>query len=390
MKHIWVLATITALLMGLFTLSCEQEATAPLDNIGGATPGPAATLASTPVLEVPGSVKVFASGFCCPSGLTFGPDGYLYVAEAGRGGTSLIGPEIGGVKPPIGPYAGGMTARISRVSPDGVRTTVIESLPSCQSSYQSGCCCRGIADVEFMGTTLYALLSGAGRSHGHASIPNGIIRVDGYSRWAVVADLSQFQKAHPIVNPDNNDIEPDGLWHSMANVDGKFYALEPNHGELDEIDPVTRQISRVVDISASQGHIDPSAVVYRAGYFYVGNLTSPPMADGRASIYRISRSGEVTAWATGFTDINGMAFDKRGRLYVLEGRKSGVTSTPGTGDIVRVNLGGWREMIVTGLTMPTALTFGPDGALYVSNKGHGQGMAGSGEILRITERIEDW
>lgn len=41
-------------------------------------------------------------------------------------------------------------------------------------------------------------------------------------------------------------------------------------------------------------------------------------------------------------------------------------------------------MIATGLSFPTAMTFGPDGALYVSNLGFGGPTPGLGQILRIT------
>ena len=373
-----ILAVIAVLLLGLFTTSCGRDPTAPIEGVNGTSTDPASALDRVPKLHVSGSVTVFASGFNAPSGLTFGPDGYLYVAEAGCGGTSLMGPEANAVKSPIGPYTGGMTARISKVSLAGVRSTVVEGLPSSQSSRQNGCRFRGVADVEFVGSTLYALVCGAGPSHGFAGIPNSIIRVDGMFNWKVVANLSQYLGMHPIAKPDPYDIEPDGIWHSMAKVQDRLIAVEPNHGELDEIDPMTGEVRRIVDISSTQGHIDPSAVVYRAGYFYVGNLTTPPEVDGRAAIYRISPTGEVVQWAAGFTDINGLAFDERGRLYVLEGR----TSQGGT--IVRINLGGWRETIVTGLSLPTAFAFGPDRALYVANRGYGQGMVGCGEILRIT------
>ena len=39
-------------------------------------------------------------------------------------------------------------------------------------------------------------------------------------------------------------------------------------------------------------------------------------------------------------------------------------------------------MIIDGLFFPTAMRFGPDGALYVSNKGFGPPQPG--EILRVT------
>jgi hypothetical protein len=80
------------------------------------------------------SVTVVASGLDGPRGLTFGPDGALYVAEAGRGGdTSTVDTPCQQVPPPVGPYHGGLTARVSRIS-NGERTTVVEGLPSGISS----------------------------------------------------------------------------------------------------------------------------------------------------------------------------------------------------------------------------------------------------------------
>jgi hypothetical protein len=56
--------------------------------------------------------------------------------------------------------------------------------------------------------------------------------------------------------------------------------------------------------------------------------------------------------------------------------------TPGAGDIVRINADGSRQAIASGLTFRTAMTFGPDGNLYVSNKGFGFPPSG-GEILKV-------
>src|SRR5271167_4907896 len=64
------------------------------------------------------NVSVFASGFNNPRGLKFGPDGNLYVAEGGAGGTlsTVSDPNVTQVPAPVGPYTGGFTARISKVS----------------------------------------------------------------------------------------------------------------------------------------------------------------------------------------------------------------------------------------------------------------------------------
>src|SRR5579871_5074860 len=62
--------------------------------------------------------QVFASGLNNPRGLLFAPDGSLYVAEGGTGGTkTTTSRDCKQVPVPDGPYLGGMTARISKIAP---------------------------------------------------------------------------------------------------------------------------------------------------------------------------------------------------------------------------------------------------------------------------------
>src|SRR5262245_27494064 len=79
-------------------------------------------------------LTVLATGLNNPRGLTFGPDGTLYVAEAGTGGTAYTTTpaQCPQVPAPLGPMSGDYTARISRIAPDGTRTTVVDHLPSSQ------------------------------------------------------------------------------------------------------------------------------------------------------------------------------------------------------------------------------------------------------------------
>jgi hypothetical protein len=331
------------------------------------------------------NVSVFAWGLNNPRGLTFGADGGLYVAEGGLGGSAMTSDaDCAQVLPPVGPYSGGYTARISRIDSHGNRATVADGLPSSQTGPLLGSLVSGVADVKFVGSQLYALEAGAGCSHGLVGTDNLLLRVNANGSTTPVANLSAFQRAHPVVNPEPDDFEPDGTWYSMVSVRGSLYAVEPNHGEIDRIDPRTGAITRVIDVSASQGHIVPTTIAYKGNFFF-GNLGTFPVAPGTESIFKVTPSGQIKEWGRGLSTVLGLVFGTRDRLYALESMRVPGFPSPAelfSGRVVQIDPDGRQTVIATGLSFPTAMTMGPDGALYVSNFGFAP--PGAGQILRIT------
>ena len=346
--------------------------------------------------QLPANATVYATGLEGPRGLAFGQDGTLYVAEAGLGGTTPSGSTCA-VPPPIGPYTGGLTARISKVDTKGNRTTLVSGLPSAQDAMTDY---LGVADVTFLDGDLYAVLAGGGCSHGNTAFPNSVIKVNVKNgKWTSVANMSQALVKYPAKYTSSDDYEPDGTFYGMISDDNTLYTVEPNHGQVFSITP-GGQVRQVIDISASQGHIVPTSLVSVDDVFYVGNLNLFPIDPQWAKVMTIAKNvyvpnpmpgfgapfGGFGQWnvvssKAGFTTIVSMKIGPDGLLYVLELSDAAGFPSPGAGKVVRVKRSGDIEDVVTGLVVPTGMTFGPDQRLYVSNLGAAPGAVG--QILRI-------
>jgi hypothetical protein len=363
-----------------------------------ASVAPALAMAQSPVEPTPFTVASKLEG---PRGLRFGPDGYLYVAEAGTGGTtSTIGQctQVPGAPGGPGPDTGGPSARISKISPSGKVTTVASGFPSVTIGPGGANGTIGVADVVFLDGNLYALIGGGGCSHGNPNSPSGIAKVDLKSgSWHLIADIGAWLKTHPAKYESADDFEPDGTLYSVIAHDGRLLTVEPNHGQVISV-TTSGEIKQVIDISASQGHIVPTSIAARDGSFFVGNLNLFPIDPQWARILTISRSDQddfdnvppglqpergyrVVSSKAGFTTVVAVDFGPDGLLYVLELSDGAGGPTPGLGKVVRVLHSGAIEDVVTNLSVPTGMTFGPDHRLYISN--WGAGPAGMGEILRF-------
>jgi len=363
--------------------------------VGAITTSGHAQTSSDAIPQASANVHVFATGLNGPRGLKFGPNGMLYVAEAGTGGSTSTKGLCDQVVAPVGPYTGGKTGRISRIDMSGKRTTVASGLPSTTGAMGE---IQGVADLAFVDGNLYALLAGGGCSHGNADTPNSILSVnlqDG--SWKSIANLSKFIQTHMVKYPNADDFEPDGTFYSMVPFNNRLYAVEPNHGQILTVG-TDGSIGSIMDVSATQGHIVPTAIATKNGQLYLGNLSIFPAEGNISRILTLSfaecnRSAapglddegaanqlHVLGSKAGFDMIVSIAFGPDGLLYVLQLSDGPGFPTPGKGTVKRVKADGTIETVATGLVVPTGMTFGPDGKIYVSNFG---AAPSGGQIVQI-------
>jgi hypothetical protein len=329
--------------------------------------------------QQPSGFKIYATGLEAPRGLRFGPDGYLYVAEAGTGGTTSTAGQCAQVPGPVGPYTGGTTGRVSKVSSSGKITPVASGFPSTQDAQGD---LIGVADVAFLDDALYALVAGGGCSHGHPNSPSGVAKVNRTTgAWSLIANVGAWLKSHPAAVENPGDFEPDGTLYSMIPVGDALYAVEPNHGQVISVSKFGA-IGQVIDISASEGHIVPTSIAEWYGQFYIGNLFLFAINPGMSRVMTIAQGDyddelapgfgprhgyHIVDSKAGFTTVVAVDFGPDGLLYALELSAAAGYPGLGQGKVVRVKHSGEIEDVVTGLNVPGGMTFGPDDRLYISD-----------------------
>ena len=330
---------------------------------------------------------VIASGLDNPRGLAFGPDGGLYVAEAGRGGTSTAcapAPD-----PPFPNRCYGPSGAITRILAVGDQRRVVVGLPSIAPA--SGANAQGPVDIDFgLGAAwvttgfggnpaLRAPLEAVGAQMGR------LVRINSIGQPETLLDLSAHEAAN---NPDGGAIDsnPFGL-NIVAN--GAYYADAGGNAVMRI--GLTGAISTVAVFPNRQPFpgsptvqaVPTSVAVAPNGDIFVGELTGAPFLVGAARVYRIPAAGGTPKSSPRLHQHHRhraragrpwlRAGTRRKRHHRAWGRRP-VDSPERQRDAT--------VLASTGLIKPGGVAIGPDDAAYVTMFANSPGM---GQVVRITQ-----
>ncbi len=355
-----------------------------------------AALVGLTLVLAPGSasaqvnISIVMSGLDNPRGLAFGPDGGLYVAEAGRGGT---GPSI--VLPPNETVSYGTSGAVSRLL-GGVQERVLTGLPSL--ALDGGARARGLHDIGFSASgEAFGVIGWGGNPALRANLGAA---GDGFARLVRLplagggtVDIANIGDYELSANPDSGafDTNPYGLLVTPA---GGFVVADAGGNDVLGVTAVGA-ISTLSVLPPRPNPLPFGPPMFQAvptsvalgpdGAYYIGQLTGGPFVPGAANVFRYDPiTGERTVAYSGFTNIIDLTFGADGSLYVLEISRDGLAAPTGPvpGALLRIDPAtGIRTTIASdGLNFPGGVVAGPDGALYVSNFGV---SAGGGQVLRI-------
>ena len=290
----------------------------------------------------------------------------------------------------------GETGRVSKVTPDGTQSVVVDGL----SSYNFGSEVVGPADVVAADDgTLYVSIGGPGPALAQL-IPAGtaakVVSVDSTGTVTVLADLGEAERSQ---NPDPNAIDSDvgGL---AIGTDGLLYVADSGGNDIYTIDPATGEtnlLAVIPGLPAADGapnparggaaEVDPvptDVVADPNGGVFVGLLPGAALwgTPGSAKVIHVDPDGTITDAATDLNTVVGVALDANSSLYASQLSANLLAQPPEPGSVALANDAA-PEDVVVGLPGPYGIAFGPDGSLYVAIYASApSGTPAQGQVLK--------
>ncbi|MEB3278706.1 MAG: ScyD/ScyE family protein [Lyngbya sp.] len=392
-------------------------------------------LFASPMSAEAASFTTVASGLNNPSGITFGPDGSLYVGETGTGGDGNCQPSPSA---PESLICAGKTGSVTKVDlASGTQTRVVSNFDSLaiEVTLEQG---AGPQEIAFDSEGNAYLVTGYAGYPGNRDLeifelaqdvelnlppaqvvfappkenPSELLNVPDLGKLFKIdlatqelTELFDFAKYELFNNVDGGDyitnpfaiaIQDDSAYVSDAGanviynigLDGEF--LNAFAAPTQIVEDVESAPNFPLPDGPYELQSVPTGITKGPdGAVYYAELTGYPFPEGEARVFRINpETGEPEVFADGFTQITDIAFDEDGNLLVLQfaDEAQWKNSVNGSlkdlpGSVIKVRPGdGKRKTIASeGIFSAAGIQVGPDGGIYVSNNSIGT----DGSVIRF-------
>ncbi|MFC8624512.1 ScyD/ScyE family protein [Streptomyces anulatus] len=330
-----------------------------------------------------GRLDVVAENLVTPRGLTWDAHaGRVLVTEAGRGGPGPCAPGVGGY-----PACFGATGAITSYTPGKKRGTerIATGLPSVINEFSV----LGLHDIDASRgriSVVFGLGGEMATRNGLGPAARGLAQtgtIDRKGRLHPVGDLLAFEQRY---NPHRADVNANA--YGIARVPGGTLVAEAGGNNILSVtdNGSVRMVALLPDQIVDGKPLEsvPSTIVKGPdGAFYISEYSGEPTQLGKARIWRMAPGRKPTVVTSGFTGVIDLAFDRQGRMLVLELAEKGFDSPDRTGRLVRVEKDGDRTVLAReGLEHPGGVTVAPDGDIYLTNRTTSLGEA-NGQLLRL-------
>jgi hypothetical protein len=326
----------------------------------------ATAVAAVSVVAAPSAlaakVETVARGLDNPRSVAVGPDGAVYVANAGRAGRECKGKGEDAM-------CFGTTGRIVRVA-NGRMETVAKGFASVTFGSPGGAFAAGVHGVSVAPDGDVFAVTGSATPRDIKSLPGLVRRHVGRLFEVSGGDLSAVARVDRLEHQQNLDnIRGDrnsNPYAVLALADRQIVVDAGANAVLEVRDGQVRLLSVIPGRANGKKQPVPSSIaVGPDGDYYIGELAESS-GKGKARVWRVpSEGGTATVHASGFTFISGVAFGPDGSLFVTEF----ALSERMNGRLVRVAPDGSRTVLAGGkkLKAPTGAAVDSTGAVYVSN-----------------------
>ena len=324
---------------------------------------------------------VIASGLDSPRGLTFGPGGQLYVAQAGSGGSS---------------------GKISQIAnPSAANPAIRDIVTGLISAVHTEGEATGVDGISALGNgNIFAIMALSNEALGFPSPLGRLLQVSQGGQIRDVANVGDFDydwsKAHPNLAPHDF---PDANPYAVLALPGQIYVADAASNTLNLIGPngsdqilayfPNNVLADATPTCITQG---PDGALYIGTLALVDSIVFGPSA----KVYRVDPKEAdptrlltvlniATVWADGLGPINGCAFGPDGSFYASEFFTSPAFAN---GDVVKIpfdNPSQHISLTAGKMLFPAGVAVGPDGSVFVSN-GSAELPPGLGQVVRLTAK----